>query len=150
MADAVHNPEQEFWRAPLPLPAEVPASVLEETCCQCGTEFLMGAAFCHKCGASREVNSAASFSSISWKKYFSWLRHLEFHAVQEGLGLPTASLVAFVIGVGCLICAIAVGFVFSANTILDWQAVQLWRIEWLLGAAAAFLAGLLLKRATSR
>ena len=37
-------------------------------------------------------------------------------------------------------------FVFSARTVLDWQAVQLWRIEWLLGAIAMFAAGVLLKR----
>jgi hypothetical protein len=30
--------------------------------------------------------------------------------------------------------------------VLDWQAIQLWRIEWLLGAAAAFVAGCLLKK----
>jgi hypothetical protein len=29
--------------------------------------------------------------------------------------------------------------------VLDWQAVQLWRIEWLLGSAAAFLATIALK-----
>jgi len=31
---------------------------------------------------------------------------------------------------------------------IDWQAVQLWRIEWLLGAVAAFVAGCLLKKAS--
>jgi hypothetical protein len=36
---------------------------------------------------------------------------------------------------------------FTAGTVLDWQAVQIWRVEWLLGAAAAFLAGILLKKA---
>jgi len=35
---------------------------------------------------------------------------------------------------------------FTAATVLDWQAVQLWRIEWLLGAAVAFVAGILLKK----
>jgi hypothetical protein len=32
---------------------------------------------------------------------------------------------------------------------LDWQAVQLWRIEWLLGATASFLAGILLKKSAN-
>jgi hypothetical protein len=32
------------------------------------------------------------------------------------------------------------------RTAVDWQAIQLWRIEWLLGAVAAFIAGALLKR----
>jgi multisubunit Na+/H+ antiporter MnhB subunit len=55
-------------------------------------------------------------------------------------------MVAFLAGITCALAAMLVGFVFSANTVLDWQAVQVWRIEWLLGAAAAFLAGILLKR----
>jgi hypothetical protein len=38
------------------------------------------------------------------------------------------------------------GFVFTATTLLDWQAVQLWRIEWLLGSVAMFAAGFLLKK----
>jgi ribosomal protein L37E len=150
MADAVHNPEQEFWRAPLPTTAVPVASTLAGACAQCGTEFLMDSAFCHACGASRtgQVRSASGFAA--WKRYFVWTRHLEFHAIQERLGLPTASLVAFVMGLGCVLGAIGVGIVFTANTVLDWQAVQLWRIEWLLGAVAAFLAGILLKTASTK
>jgi len=30
--------------------------------------------------------------------------------------------------------------------VLDWQAIQLWRIEWLLGAVAAFVAGCVLNK----
>jgi hypothetical protein len=36
--------------------------------------------------------------------------------------------------------------IFTARTPLDWQAVQLWRIEWLLAGIAGFAAGLLLKK----
>jgi hypothetical protein len=36
--------------------------------------------------------------------------------------------------------------IFSPRTALDWQAIQLWRIEWLLGSVAAFGAGCLLKK----
>ena len=39
------------------------------------------------------------------------------------------------------------GLVYTAATVLDWQAVQIWRIEWLLAAIAAFLAGILLRAA---
>jgi hypothetical protein len=35
---------------------------------------------------------------------------------------------------------------FSARTTLDWQAIQLWRIEWLVAAVAAFVAGCLFKK----
>jgi hypothetical protein len=38
------------------------------------------------------------------------------------------------------------GFLFTATTLLDWQAVQIWRIEWLLAASAVFVAGVLLKK----
>jgi hypothetical protein len=46
----------------------------------------------------------------------------------------------------CLLVAIATGFLFSTATGAEWQAVQVWRIEWTLGAIAAFLFGILLKR----
>jgi hypothetical protein len=36
--------------------------------------------------------------------------------------------------------------IYKAQTMVDWQAIQTWRIEWLLGATAALLAGILLKR----
>ena len=43
-------------------------------------------------------------------------------------------------------------FLWSVRTIQnfsDFQAIQLWRIEWLLGAVALFLAGILLRGAGS-
>jgi hypothetical protein len=54
--------------------------------------------------------------------------------------------VAFLLGVLCLAGALAVSLFFSARTALDWQAIQLWRIEWLIAAIAAFVAGCLLKK----
>jgi hypothetical protein len=60
--------------------------------------------------------------------------------------LSTGSFVAFLLGIFCVLGAIGVGVVYGARTTLDWQAIQLWRIEWLLAAVAAFLAGCLLKR----
>jgi len=44
---------------------------------------------------------------------------------------------------------IAVGFIYSVQTFNDFQAVQLYRMQWLLGAIAAFAAGLLLKKTPS-
>jgi hypothetical protein len=74
-------------------------------------------------------------------------RYMDFHAIREALGLTIGSLIAFVLGVACVGCAVATGLMYTATTLLDWQAVQIWRIEWLLAAVAAFLAGILLKRA---
>ena len=76
-----------------------------------------------------------------------WTLYLEFHNIKRALGLSTASLVAFLVGMVCLIMAgIAVGMIYSVQTFNDFQAVQLYRMQWLLGAIAAFAAGLLLKK----
>jgi hypothetical protein len=74
-----------------------------------------------------------------------WLRYLHFHEIQRWIGLSTASLIAFVIGLGCVMGALLVGFI-TAKTLVDWQAIQMYRIEWLLAATVAFVAGILLKR----
>jgi hypothetical protein len=136
MPEAVPNTRQEFWRSPVATPREEAVSRgMVEVCDRCGTEFVVGARFCHVCGGTRESAPRQR-----------WTRILEFQQIKDSLGLSTGSLVAFIAGIACVLAAIAVGFIFSAATLLDWQAVQLWRIEWLLGAAAAFLLGILLKR----
>jgi len=61
-----------------------------------------------------------------------------------------AALVAFFAGLGCLLAAITVGFIYSVQSLADFQAIQLWRLEWLLAALVAFVAGILLKHAGSR
>ncbi len=137
MGDVIQNANREFWQAPLAHATPPPPS-MAEACQRCGSEFVMGAAFCHVCGIPREGMPVPATSP-------SWTRYFEFHHIKERIGLPTVSLIAFLIGAACAIAAVLVGFVFSANTVLDWQAVQVWRIEWLLGSAAAFLAGILLR-----
>jgi hypothetical protein len=37
-------------------------------------------------------------------------------------------------------------FLLTAKTFVDWQAIQFYRVEWLLAATAAFVAGILLKK----
>ena len=146
MAEVVHNTNSEFWRAPVgqPSAAATSAPVLPETCKQCSSEFVVGASFCHVCGAQRSEPVLAQPSS--WARFAELARYLEFHRIKERIGLPTSALVAFLAGIACALAAVLVGFIFSANTVLDWQAVQVWRIQWLLGAASAFLAGILLRR----
>ncbi|MGZ4833381.1 MAG: hypothetical protein ACXVZQ_10670 [Terriglobales bacterium] len=143
MSEAVHNAQQEYWQPPAQ-PRSVEPSALrgQLTCEQCGTEFIMGSRFCHVCGAEREPLVGANSGA--------WGQFMDFARIREGLGLTTGSLIAFIAGIGCIIAAIATGIMFTAATVLDWQAVQVWRIEWLLAAAAAFLAGILLKKADSR
>jgi ribosomal protein L37E len=139
MSGAIHN--QEFWQAPVAASvASTPPTeqTLVQACDRCGTEFIIGAGFCHVCGAPRTPQPTPLGSR-------HWARALEFSNIKKKLGLNTTSLVAFLIGVGCVVAALLVGLIFTASTVLDWQAVQVWRIQWLLASAASFLAAILLK-----
>jgi hypothetical protein len=129
---------------------------LIEVCDRCETEFIAGSRFCHVCGATRSEKFSSQVVQNWLRQALSWVRHLEFHnierwivTVRQRLGLPTMSLAAFAVGLGCLVFALGVGLFFSVRTTLDWEAVQVWRIQWLLGASAAFLAGILLKKSTN-
>ncbi len=110
---------------------------LSETC-RCGTEFIVSSLYCHSCGARRSDLNAAPMLEIPGGAELAWLG--------ERLGLTTPALIAFLVGVLCVLGAVAVSVFFSVRTALDWQAIQLWRIEWLLAAVAAFMAGCLLKK----
>ncbi len=70
----------------------------------------------------------------------------EFQNVRRWLGLSMASLVAFFVGLGCLLAVVAVGVVYSVQNLADFQALQSYRMQWLLAAVAAFVAGILLKK----
>jgi len=139
MSEVAHNETREFWRPPV-VPVVTSNSSLPDACSECGSEYMVGAAFCHTCGSSRGAEGSLQSGH--------WFKALEFQNIKTRLQLTTASLVAFIAGLGCMVGAISVGWVYSAQTLSDFQAIQLWRIEWLLGAAAAFLAGILLKRET--
>ncbi len=71
---------------------------------------------------------------------------LNWRRLGERLGLTAPSAIAFLVGLLCGLGALAVSVFFSVRTMLDWQAIQLWRIEWLLASIAAFLVGMLLKK----
>lgn len=149
------------------------APTMAVTCKRCGTEFLLGSRFCHTCGARRpEAMSTASTRMDAaalagfWRQGISqlssgsvaiarftldhlktpvWLRSLSFEEITDRIGLRAASLIAFVIGLGCVAGALLVGLL-NARTLVDWQAIQFYRVEWLLGATASFVAGILLKK----
>src|SRR5512137_1559362 len=126
---------QEFWKpAVAPRQETSAAETTGQVCQECGTDFVLGSRFCYVCGVDRNANLAgASTTGVQ-----AWV---DFASLREALGQTNASLVALVLGCACVIAAIVTGFVFTATTLLDWQAVQLWRIEWLLGAVAMFAAG---------
>src|SRR5207237_2256579 len=104
----------------------------------CGAEFMVGARFCHLCGTARQGQAAITSAR-------NWTRYLEFHNIQQGLGLSTASLVAFLIGALCILFTLATNWIYSERTVLEWQAGQACRIQALLGAIAAFVGGILLE-----
>lgn len=94
------------------------------------------------------LRSGASWLAASLRKvsFPAWLRYLHFHEIKSGVGLPTAALVAFIIGLGCVVGALAVSLFYKASNLAEFQAIQMWRIEWLLAATASFVAGILLKK----
>lgn len=172
MAEVAQGTQEEFWRPPT-LTEEVvvhdPHPAMAEACPRCGTEFLLGSKFCHSCGGRRPAAISSSaradaaalaglweraiyriqagITGIPWSKvkFPSWMRHLHFHEIKSHLGLSTASLIAFVIGLSCVAGALLVGLL-TAKTLVDWQAIQYYRAEWLLAATASFVAGILLKK----
>ena len=91
------------------------------------------------------ARTTASVFSLPDGKVPSWVHYLSFHEIKMWVGLPTASLIAFFIGVGCIAGALLVGLL-TAKTLVDWQAIQFYRAEWLLAATASFTAGILLKK----
>ena len=133
-----YQERQEFWK-PITTPhAETPEESVG-ACPRCGTTKIIGAQFCHVCGIERRMGAAvpATEGLASW---------LALTSVRRATGLNTAPLVAFILGCGCLGAAGIIGLAFTASTALEWQAIQLWRIEWLLGSIALFGAGILLKK----
>lgn len=148
MSEAVPTAQSDFWRPPVLVAQsglQEAISTSPEVCAGCGTEFMVGSRFCHVCGGARGNGQSSPQN---------WTSYLEFQnikqgavVVQQAIGLPLLSLVSFVIGVACLIAALMVGFIYSIQNFADFQAVQMWRMEWLLGAVAAFLAGILLRSA---
>ena len=143
------------------------------TCDSCGGEFLIGAKFCHTCGRRRAVLTAPPIQSHTeaeiiaglwsrsvvwirsaddwvaeiWREipFPAWMHYLHFHEIKRWVGLPTAALIAFMIGLGCVAGALGVSLFFKASNLAEFQAIQMWRIEWLLAATASFVAAILLK-----
>ncbi len=143
MANTARNvtDREEFWRPPVQEPQYRNIPEQAQSCERCGTEFVAGSRFCHLCGEARQPQLARPRFELG--KYLDWSR------IKQTVGLSTAALVAFVAGIACLLAAVLTGVVYTAATVLDWQAVQLWRLEWLLAAIAAFAAGLLLKHSAA-
>jgi len=185
MAGVAQDTQQEFWRSPtvlgpltetaLPSASDSPETTeMAEACSECGTEFMIGARFCHACGRRRPIltsdthdaaivaglwtrsitwtaaraRSGAAAVASAWRKisFPGWMQYLHFHEIKRWIGLPTASLIAFMIGLGCILGVLGVSLFYHASNLAEFQAIQMWRIEWLLAATASFVAGILLKK----
>lgn len=144
MSEVVRDASKEFWQPPISQTGS-PVPGMVEVCDGCGTEFMTGARFCYLCGTAREVQPLLS-RRPNWTSYLGFLRVLEFNRVKHGLGLSEASLIAFFAGIGCLLAVLAVSLIYTAQNLADFQAIQSYRIQWLLAALAAFAAGILLKK----
>jgi hypothetical protein len=142
MAEAADQAQHDFWRPPMPVSEAVAnrrrSDERSATCHHCATEFIVSSLYCHACGASRPGLNAAHTLEIPGVA--------ELASLGERLGLTTPAVIAFLAGVLCVAGALIVSVFFSARTALDWQAIQLWRIEWLLAAVASFVAACLLKK----
>lgn len=135
-----YDDRQEFWKPAVPLRSGAPDFAAKTAVCdRCGADFLADARFCHVCGAERNI------AVISQKASGRRMR-LDLSAATRAMGQTIGSLIALILGVMCLIAAAVTGYIYTVTTVLDWQAVQIWRIEWLLASLAMFAAGILLKR----
>jgi len=147
MAEALDQAQHEFWRPPVKASELVVGQTQGEdrsgTCNSCGTEFIVGSRFCHSCGASRPEASLVRNGEVRTVEIPGLV---ELSALGKRFGLSKAGLAAFLFGTFCMVGALSVSILFTARTTLDWQAIQLWRIEWLLAAIASFVAGCLLKK----
>lgn len=134
-----YDERQEFWK-PAVSPRQEPlqSEGSGQVCDRCGTDFLMGSRFCHVCGADR--NSNLNSGATAMREWF------DFASLRDAMGQTNGSLIALFLGFACIVAAAITGFLYTATTVLDWQAVQVWRIEWLLAALAVFAGGLLLKK----
>lgn len=115
------------------VPAKPP--VRHDLCHHCGAEFVVDSPYCRMCGRARDDASLPSKARSNF---------LDLGAIRMRLGLSVSAMVCLVVGLLCVGSAIATGFIYTAGTFVDWQAIQVWRSEWLIAAGVAFVCGILL------
>jgi hypothetical protein len=139
MSETAREISQEYWRpAQQANRTEYPVASVTPYCNMCGTQYATGARFCHVCGENREPEFQATGANRI-------AQALDFTTIRQKLGLTTTSLVLVAVAIGCVLGALLTGIVYSANTIAEFQAVQSWRMEWMLAALVALVAAILFK-----
>src|SRR5258708_15620105 len=102
MAQLARNAErsQEFWRPAVDETRNREAgralTMHPEACDRCGTDFAMGARFCHLCGHQRTAEMGSTAGS-RWNLF----RFLDLERIKGAVGLPLASVIALFIGMAC-------------------------------------------------
>jgi hypothetical protein len=109
--------------------------VRHDLCHACGTEFVVDSPFCRMCGRAKDGSP---------RKTKSKWHAADFYHLRSRLGLSIGAMVCFIAGLACIGAAVATGFIYTATTLVDWQAIQTWRSEWLIAAGVAFICGILL------
>ncbi len=141
MARLARSASQEYWRPADPTTARIARPFLtNDLCADCDTEYSTGARFCHLCGKERYRKPVAPPDPMTFADFF------DLAVIRHRLGLSVLSLLFFLAGIACLVVTLSVGILYRPESPVQWQALQFWRVEWLLGAAAAMLAGILLKK----
>jgi len=141
MPQAARSASQEYWRPADPATARIAGPILAEgSCPDCGMEYAAGARFCHTCGKERNRPPVAPPTPMSFADFF------DVTMLRQRFGLSVPCLVFFILGITCLIVALSIGILYKPEILVQRQAMQFWRVEWLLGAIAAMLAGILLKK----
>ncbi len=139
MSETAREISQEYWRpAQTPNRAESPVASVTPYCTMCGTQYAPGARFCHVCGENREPEFHATGANRI-------VQALDFANIRQKLGLSTTSLVLVALAIGCVLGALMTGIVYSANTLAEFQAVQSWRMEWMMASIVALVAAILFK-----
>src|ERR1700691_412264 len=99
MAEVINDAQQEFWRSPTvaqPLAGdsvEATSQRAVEACAGCGTEYMIGARFCHACGLERPAPSSSdngmSLSAVLTRSVGSARRSLDIAAAYwRGANFP--------------------------------------------------------------
>lgn len=139
--------DYEHWEPQTPSPQTGTATMTPEPavrhdlCQHCEAEFVVDSPFCRMCGHAKDSVVAREQKSFWQAMDFSWL--------QRQLGLSLGAMICFVLGLACIGAAVATGFLYTASTFGDWQAIQAWRSQWLVAAGVAFICGILLNNRKS-
>jgi hypothetical protein len=140
MPQTVRSQNEEYWRPADPVTARIARPILAESLCpDCRAVYASEARYCHMCGMERNRRPVPAPKPPSLRDSIDEALNQRFH-------LSTSSLIFLTLGVICLVIGAFIGIFYKASTLMEWQAIQTWRVEWLLGAAAAMLAGILLKK----